>query len=454
MRLCPPLSTLFTLFFGAVCFLSFSHAASAEPTATIQRWQTEQLEELIEIYREFHRTPELSFQEEQTAKRLADHWRAAGYQVTTGVGGHGVVALMTNGEGPTLMLRTDLDALPVTEETELRYASQKTVTAEDGSQTGVMHACGHDVHMTNLVGVARYLAEHKDQWSGTIMLIGQPAEERGAGARAMLEDGLFERFPKPDFALALHVDASLDAGKVAYRAGYAMANVDSVDITMHGKGGHGAYPQSTIDPVVMAAHLVMDLQTIVSREIKPVEPAVITVGSIHGGTKHNIIGNRCHLQLTVRSYTDEVREHLLSAIQRKAKAVAQGASAPEPTIEISEGTPSLKNDEQLTRRIVEVFREVLGAENALPAEQSLGGEDFSQYGRAGVPIFMFRLGSVEGKRLRRFAELGQSPPSLHSPLYYPDIEPTLATSLKVTLHSVLNLLPVEVEEPSPPESAK
>lgn len=286
------------------------------------------------------------------------------------------------------------------------------------------------------------------------MLIGQPAEERGAGARAMLKEGLFERFPKPDFALALHVDASLAAGKVAYREGYAMANVDSVDITMHGKGGHGAYPQATIDPVVMAAHLVMDLQTIVSREIKPVEPAVITVGSIHGGTKHNIIGNRCHLQLTVRSYTDEVRQHLLSAIKRKAEAVAQSANAEPPTIKISEGTPSLKNDEQLTRRIVGVCREVLTADNVVPAEPSLGGEDFSEYGRAGVPIFMFRLGSVEGKRLRRFAELGQGPPSLHSPKYYPDIEPTLATSLKVTLHGVLDLLPAEGKDPSRPDSAK
>jgi len=454
MRLFPPLSATKFIVLGAIFCLSFSGLVSADPSETIDRWRAEQLEGLVEIYREFHRNPELSFHEEQTAKRLADHLRAAGYQVTTGVGGHGVVGLITNGDGPTLMLRTDLDALPVTEETELRYASQKKVTAEDGSQTGVMHACGHDVHMTNLVGVARYLAEHKDQWSGTLMLIGQPAEERGAGARAMLKDGLFERFPKPDFALALHVDASLDAGKVAYREGYAMANVDSVDITMHGKGGHGAYPQATIDPIVMAAHLVMDLQTIVSREVKPVEPAVITVGSIHGGTKHNIIGNRCHLQLTVRSYTDEVREHLLSAIQRKAKAVAQGANAPEPTIEISEGTPSLKNDEQLTRRIVGVFREVLGAENVVPAEPSLGGEDFSEYGRAGVPIFMFRLGSVEAKRLKRFAELGQNPPSLHSSKYYPDIEPTLATSLKATLHGVLNLLPVKGQGEARPESTK
>lgn len=454
MRLCSPLTATKSALLGAFFFLSLSGPVSADPAATIDRWRAEQLEGLVEIYREFHRNPELSFHEEQTAKRLAGHWRAAGYQVTTGVGGHGVVGLMTNGEGPTLMLRTDLDALPVTEETELRYASQKKVTAEDGSQTGVMHACGHDVHMTNLVGVAKYLAEHKDQWSGTIMLVGQPAEERGAGARAMLKDGLFERFPKPDFALALHVDASLDAGKIAFREGYAMANVDSVDITIHGKGGHGAYPQATIDPVVMAAHLIMDLQTIVSREVKPVEPAVITVGSIHGGTKHNIIGNRCHLQLTVRSYTDEVREHLLSAIKRKANAVAQGANAPPPTIEISEGTPSLKNDEQLTRRIVGVFREVLTAENVVPAEPSLGGEDFSEYGRAGVPIFMFRLGSVEAKRLKRFAELGQSPPSLHSSKYYPDIEPTLATSLEVTLHGVLNLLPVKGQDETRPESTK
>ena len=234
-------------------------------------WAAQHMDELVGVYRDFHAHPELSFQEERTAERLGELWREAGFEVIRGVGGHGVVGLLKNGEGPTLMLRTDLDALPETEETGLVFASQVKVSGEDkvsgegGGQVGVMHACGHDVHMTNLVGVARYLANHREAWQGTLMLVGQPAEERGAGARAMLDDGLFERFPKPDFALALHVDAGLATGFVGYRPGFALANVDSVDITVRGKGGHGAYPHTTVDPIVQAAQLVLSLQTIVSR---------------------------------------------------------------------------------------------------------------------------------------------------------------------------------------------
>ncbi|MGY8769602.1 MAG: M20 metallopeptidase family protein [Pirellulales bacterium] len=410
---------------------------------SLNEWVNDSVDELITIYQDFHAHPEVSFEEENTANRLATHLKATGAEVQQNIGGHGVVALIKNGNGPTLMLRTDLDGLPVTEETGLIFASKETVTAESGSQSGVMHACGHDVHMTNLIGTAQYLASHKEQWKGTLMLIGQPAEEKGAGAKAMLTDGLFEKFPKPDFAIALHVDPYLPTGRVGYRSGYAMANVDSVDITLQGKGGHGAYPHTTIDPVIQAAQLVMSLQTIVSREIKPIEPAVITVGSIHGGTKHNIIGNSCHLQLTVRSYSEEVRKHLLEAIVRKSKAVAIGAAAEEPIIDISEGTPSLFNDEELSARIVPVFEKLLGKENAVASEPSMGGEDFSRYGRSGVPILMYRLGSVEAKRLNRYKELGQKPPSLHSSLYYPDIEPTLKTGLKTMIGASLNILALE-----------
>jgi hippurate hydrolase len=326
------------------------------------------------------------------------------------------------------------------EQTDLAFASKVRVKNQEGVEVGVMHACGHDVHMTNLVGVARYLAAHQDRWSGTLMLVGQPAEERGAGARAMLKDGLFERFPKPDFALALHVDAMLAAGHVGYRTGYSLANVDSVDITIHGKGGHGAYPHATIDPVVQAAQLVLSLQTIVSREIKPIEPAVVTVGSIHGGTKHNVIGDTCHLQLTVRSYSEDIRQQLLAAIKRKAKAVALGAAAPEPTITVAEGTPSLWNDDALAERIVPVFRRVLGDDRVVLAEPSMGGEDFSRYGRAGVPIMMFRLGAVDRRRLERFEQLGQQPPSLHSPFFYPDVEQTLITGVTAMSSAALELL--------------
>lgn len=410
---------------------------AGEPTG----WVNDNLDDLITLYRHLHQNPELSFEEEQTAKRLAEELQSIGIDVTTDVGGHGVVGILTNGEGPRLMLRADMDALPVTEETGLVFASQVQVEAEDGTSVGVMHACGHDVHMTNLIGVARFLADNKDAWQGTVMFVLQPAEERGGGAKAMLEDGLFERFPKPDFALALHVDSTLASGKLGYRAGYALANVDSVDITMHGRGGHGAYPHTTIDPVVQAAQLVVDLQSIVSREISPTEAAVITVGSIHGGTKHNIIGNDCELQLTVRSYSDEVREHLLKAIERKANAVAASFRAPEPTVDISEGTPALKNDEELVKRVLPSLEKAVGQEKLIPAEPVMGGEDFSRYGRAGVPIFMFRLGSVEAHRLAGFERIGQLPPSLHSASYYPDIEPTLRTGVTAMANAVIDLLP-------------
>lgn len=411
----------------------------ARDSAPIKQWVDEQIGPLVSIYRDFHAHPEVSFQEAETAKRLAALLQAAGYEVTTDVGGHGLVAILRNGDGPTVMLRTDLDALPVTENTELVYASKETVKLDDGTESGVMHACGHDIHMTNVLGTAQYMATHRDQWHGTLMIIGQPAEEKGQGAKAMLEDGLFDRFPKPDYAIALHVDPNLPTGTVGYRDGYAMANVDSVDIYVQGKGGHGAHPDATVDPIVQAAQLILDLQTIVSREVNPTDPAVITVGAIHGGTKHNIIGNECHLQLTVRSYGEEVREQLLDAIQRKAKAVAISYRAPEPKIHISEGTPSLFNDKKLTWRIVKHFNHAFGDEKVVPVDPSMGGEDFSRYGIAGVPIFMYRLGAVDAKRLARYEQLGQEPPSLHSPLFYPDAEDCLETGINATVIALLEL---------------
>jgi len=412
-----------------------SAARCEDPAA----WTRTHLDELVSLYCHLHAHPELSFQEKETAARMARELAEAGAEVTSGVGGHGVVAVLKNGQGPTVMVRADMDALPVTEQTGLAFSSTVKVPTETGGEVGVMHACGHDVHMTNLIGVARYLAANKDRWQGTVLLIAQPAEERGSGAQAMLEDGLFGRFPKPDFALALHVDPTLPTGTVGCRAGAIMANVDSVDITVRGKGGHGAAPHATIDPIVQAAQLVLALQTIVSREIDPVEPAVITVGSIHGGTKHNIIGDSCHLEITVRCYSDRIREQLLSAIARKARAVATGAGAPEPTIEISEGTPSLNNDDQLAGRLIEVFRKTLGADHVVITEPAMVGEDFSRYGRAGVPIVMFRLGAIDGKRLDRYRQLGQSV-SLHSPVFYPDVEETLVTGINAMSNAVLDLL--------------
>lgn len=416
-------------------FFSPKPSLAEEPAA----WAKAHMDEIGELYRHFHSHPELSFLEKETAARLAKELKAVGCEVTENVGGTGVVGIMKNGDGKTVLVRTDLDALPVTEQTGLAYASKVKVELDD-VETGVMHACGHDIHITNLIAAARWFAANKDHWKGTLIFLGQPAEERGSGAKKMLDDGLFTRFPKPDYCLALHCDSELATGKVGIRGGYALANVDSVDVTLIGKGGHGAYPHATIDPIVMAAQFVLALQTIVSREIKPIEPCVITVGSIHGGTKHNIIGNDCHLQLTVRSYSDEVRQQLHDAIVRKAKAVAVGAGASEPKIVFSEGTPAMFNDEKLATRVREVFVKQFGNENIDDPEPSMGGEDFSQYGRAGVPILMFRLGTIEPARLARMKQLGQTPPSLHSPLYYPDPEPTLITGLQATVAATLELL--------------
>ena len=429
---------LLALLGAALCCAIVGQRSMAEEPAD---WaKGENLDQLVTLYRHFHQTPELSLHEKQTAARLAKELAATGAKVTADVGGHGVVAVIANGKGPALLIRTDLDALPVTEQTGLAYASKVVVKDDQSNEVGVMHACGHDIHITCLVGVARYLAANKDRWSGTVVLIGQPAEEKGEGAKLMLDAGLFERFPRPDYALALHVDPSLASGSVGYLAGYALANVDSVDITIRGRGGHGAFPHMTIDPIVEAARLILDLQTIVGREIKPTEPAVVTVGSIHGGAKHNVISDKCQLQLTVRSYSDDVRKHLLEAIKRKALATAASSGAPEPTVEVSEGTPAMFNDKDLVERLTPVFRRVLGDDHVVPSEPSMGGEDFSQYGLAGVPSFMFRVGAVEQKRLDRFEQLGQTPPSLHSPLFYPDAEPTLATGVTAMASAALDLL--------------
>jgi len=404
-------------------------------------WIDQNVATLVELYQKFHQTPELSQQEKETGERFASQLRESGYDVTTNVGGFGVVGVLKNGPGKTLMLRTDLDALPVAEETKLPYASRVRTKDERGATVGVMHACGHDLHITNMVGVARYLAGHRDKWSGTLVVIGQPAEEKGQGAQAMLDDGLFRRFPRPDFAVALHVGSDLAPGKIEYRAGYSQANVDSVDITIKGRGGHGSAPDTTIDPIVIAARLVLDLQTIVSREIKPIDPAVVTVGSIHGGTKHNIIGDDCHLQITVRSYEPEVREHLLAAIKRKALAAAASSGAPEPVVEVSEGTPSVFNDPELTGRVVATLQRELGEENVSEAKPSMGGEDFSRYGLAGVPICMYRLGTVDQQRLDAYKKGGTPPPSLHSPLYFPDAEASLRVSVPAMVAVVEDLLP-------------
>ncbi|AGC46860.1 M20 (carboxypeptidase Ss1) subfamily protein [Myxococcus stipitatus DSM 14675] len=397
--------------------------------------------ELDVFYRDLHQTPELAFQEEKTAAKLAERLRKLGFDVTTGVGGTGVVALLRNGPGPTVMLRTDLDGLPMEEKTGLAYASKATVKNGEGQTVPVMHACGHDVHMTVWLGTATLLARKKDQWRGTLMMVGQPAEEVGAGARKMLADGLFKRFPKPDFAVALHNTTSAPAGRVEYVSGYALAYVDSVDVTLYGKGGHGAYPHTTVDPVVMAARTVLSLQTLVSREKHPLEPAVVTVGSIQGGTKHNIIPDEVRLQLTVRSYKPEVRKALLAGIERivKAEALVSGATRP-PDVAVTEGTPATYNDPALTRRLTASLIRTLGEKNVGEAQPVMGGEDFSEYGRAGVPAVMLWLGAVEPGRFQQSRSGGEPLPSLHSSGFVPDRERTLRTGVTALTSSALELL--------------
>jgi hippurate hydrolase len=415
----------------------------AARTSAIQPHIEAELPNLEALYKQLHSHPEISFQETATAGRLAQELQKAGFEVKTGIGGHGLVAILKNGPGPTVLVRTDLDALPITEQTGLSYASKVRTRDKAGNEVGAMHACGHDMHMTCWIGTARVLAALKDRWSGTLMFLGQPAEETGSGARMMLDDGLFKRFPKPDFALALHCDARGETGKISYTEGLALANVDSVDIVVRGRGGHGSAPHSTIDPIVLAARIILDLQTIVSRETDPLNPCVVTVGSIHGGTKHNIIPSEVKLQITVRTTKDSVRKHTLEAIERIAKNVAASALAPEPEVKVDPGefTPALVNDAELGRRTIGVLRQVLGKDNVLERPPVMGGEDFSRYRKEGVPIFMYWLGTIPADRMAEASRDGGRPlPSLHSDLFYPAPEPTIRTGVFTMTHAVLNLV--------------
>lgn len=411
--------------------------------AAVDKVLDAEAKDLVALYQHLHGNPELSLQEEKTAARMTAELTKLGFEVTTKVGGHGVVGLFKNGPGPTVLVRTDLDALPITERTGVPYASTVRVRDRFNNDTGVMHACGHDIHMTSWVGTARALVANKDKWSGTLMFLGQPAEEIGAGARMMLEDGLFKRFPKPDFALALHAEPRLPVGVVAYSEGLALANVDTVDILVKGKGGHGAAPHQTIDPIVLSARIILDLQTIVSREVNPVDPAVVTVGSIHGGVKHNIIPNEVKLQLTVRTTKDSVRDHVLKAIDRIAKAAAVGAGAPEPEVrvQLDEFTPSTINDVKLTRRLTGVFREVLGEANVRERPPIMGGEDFGRYGKDGVPICIYFLGTIPAERYEASLKPGAPPlPGMHTDAYAPIPEPSVRNGVRTMTLAVLELM--------------
>lgn len=401
---------------------------------------------LFNIYKELHATPELSFQEKQTSEKLALELQSYGFQVTTQIGKYGVVGVIKNGDGPTLMIRTDMDALPVEEKTGFKFASKIKAKNSSGDLVSVMHACGHDIHMTVFLGAAKFLAEQKKLWRGTLVMIGQPAEELGEGAQAMLEDGLFKKFPRPDMAIAFHTSSTLAAGRFAYHKGYTLANVDSLVIEVKGIGGHGAYPHRTKDPIVLASQMVVAFQTLVSREISPIDSGVVTVGVFNAGTKSNIIPDSATLKLTIRSYKDDVREKLLKGVERIAMAQAASFGLPKekmPVIKSTENyTPAVYNDPELVEKMSNSISKAFSAEIISEAEPVMGGEDFSHYGRQShkVPISMLWLGTASQKMIDEYKKKNQELPSLHSSTYAPDWEMAIPTGVKGMAASAISLL--------------
>jgi hippurate hydrolase len=408
---------------------------------------------LVRYYEALHASPELSRLEVHTSADLARELRAAGYEVTENLGkyslpgqqGHGVVGLLKNGAGPTVLIRADMDALPVEEKTGLPYASHVRMKGSTGGEFPVMHACGHDVHVTSLVGVARVMAKLRDHWHGTLMLVGQPAEETIDGAGALMRDDLYARFPKPDFALALHDTATLPAGTVGLTSGYALAMSTSMDVLVRGVGGHGSRPEAARDPVVLASNIVMQLQTIVSREISPLDEAVVTVGSIHGGTKRNIIPDEVKLELTIRTYKKEIREHIVQAVARISRAAALGADMPEdrlPLVRVldDEYAPALYNDPALVSRVRPALESALGTANVRDASKIMGSEDFGNLGLDGkIPVMMFWLGASDPARLAEAEAHGTSLPGMHSALFAPVPAPTLRTGVVAMSSAALAL---------------
>ncbi|MGD0871632.1 MAG: amidohydrolase [Bryobacteraceae bacterium] len=428
--------------------------ASASPGDDLRPLADQELPSLVAIYQDLHAHPELSHHEERTSTLLAGELRKAGYTVTEHLGKYadgtqafGIAAVLKNGAGPVLLVRTELDALPVEEKTGLPFASRVRSRNAAGQEVGVMHACGHDLHMTSLLGTARTLAKLKERWSGTLVLIGQPSEETVDGARAMLNDGFYSRFPKPDFAIALHDEPTIEAGKVGVLGGPIYAGSTAVEVTMRGMGGHGAHPELTKDPVVMAAEFIMELQTIVSRQMLPLDPAVVTVGSIHGGTKGNIIPDDVVLQLTTRAFSEDVREHILSSIKRMAQGVALAAGVPDdraPIVKVSdtEAVPPTYNDPKLAARLRGVFEAALGAANVGESKPMMVSEDFGLFGLAGhqIPTVIFQLGAVSAQQIEESRRTGNPLPSLHSSVFYPQVEPAMRAGIVATTSAALELL--------------
>jgi amidohydrolase len=439
-------------------FLSIALAFTASPLLAQQTPQSladAELPSLLTIYKDLHTHPELSTHEERSAAIVAKELKAAGCEVTDHVGKYdnpgltsfGVIGVMKNGDGPTVAIRTDLDALPVHEETGLPYASTVMTKNDAGLDVSVMHACGHDIHMSTFIGTARALGKLKDKWHGTIIFIGQPAEETVGGARALLKDGLYTRWPKPNYVLGLHDDAEIATGQIGVTEGYCYANVDSVDVTVRGVGGHGAYPHKTKDPIVLAAEMINAWQTIASRENNPVDPIVVTVGSIHGGTKHNIISDEVKMQLTVRTYKQEVRDRVLAAIDRIAKGTATMAGFPEdrmPIVKVEKDqyTPATYNNPELTKRVSATLKSAIGATNVVQKDPTMGGEDFSEYSLPdhSIPAFMFNVGAVDPAKVAESKKTGVPLPSLHSSKFAPVPEPTIRTGMIGMVSSVLELM--------------
>ena len=400
---------------------------------------------LKNLYLDIHQNPEISLMEKETSIKLADELKKIGFDVTANFGGYGVVGVYKNGNGPTILYRTDMDALPMEEKTELPYASKVITKNFDGNDVGTMHSCGHDMHMTVWTGTARALVERKDDWNGTIIMIGQPAEEIGAGAAMMLKEGLFEKFPVPNYGIALHSSPTIPSGKVGFGKGYIMANTESVDIKVYGQGAHGASPHMSIDPIVTASVIIMELQTIVSRNINPLDDAVITVGSIKGGTKHNIIPDEVDLQLTIRTYKEEVRNLIHKRIKEICNGVASSMGLEKsrwPKVVIPDTfTPANYNDEKLVDIMKKVSISAIGDENVVVSEPQMVGEDFARYGNTDhdIPTVMYWLGTVPKEIIEKY-NLGEyALPALHSPFYYPEIENSIRTGVLVSTESLIEL---------------
>lgn len=427
-----------SLFFLLVPFL-FSVENETKPTAEIE------LAYLKNLYIDLHKNPEISLMEKETSSKLAKELRNTGFEVTENFGGYGIVGVLKNGEGPTVLYRTDMDALPMEEKTGLPYASKVKTKNFDGKEVDVMHSCGHDMHMTVWTGTARALANRKNDWKGTIILVGQPAEEIGAGAAMMIKEGLYEKFPVPDYGIALHSSPTIPAGKVGFGKGFTMANAESIDIKIFGQGSHGASPHMAIDPIVTASLIVMELQTIVSRNIKPIDDAVITVGSIKGGTKHNIIPDEVNLQLTVRTYRDEVRRLIHKRIKEICNGVAMSMGLDEsnwPKVVIPERyTPANYNDEELVDLLKSFSQKLIGIDNVVESEPQMVGEDFARFGSTehDIPTVLYWLGTVPKERMDKYSGGNYSLPALHSPYYYPDIKNSISTGVLVTTESIIAL---------------